>query len=41
MGGAFSEGMMRYLSEQGWETENAVFLNAWEPTQINRKVDNK
>ena len=40
MGGAFSEGMMRYLSEQGWETENALFLNAWEPTQINNKVEN-
>lgn len=40
MGGAFSEGMMKYLSEQGWETENAVFLNAWEPTQIRSKTEN-
>lgn len=40
MGGAFSEGMMRYLSEQGWETENALYLNTWEPTKINRKVEN-
>lgn len=40
MGGAFSEGMIQYLSEQGWETENAVFLNAWEPTQINNKSEN-
>lgn len=31
---------MKYLSEQGWETENAVFLNAWEPTQINSKTEN-
>lgn len=40
MGGAFSEGMIRYMSEQGWETENAIFLNAWEPTQINTKIEN-
>lgn len=40
MGGAFSEGMMKYLSEQGWETDNAVFLNAWEPTEINTKIEN-
>lgn len=40
MGGAFSEGMIRYLAEQGWETENAIFLNAWEPTQINTKTEN-
>lgn len=40
MGGAFSEGMMRYLSERGWETENALYLNAWEPTQIKSKVEN-
>ena len=39
MGGAFSEGMMRYMSEQGWETDNAVFLNAWEPSRINTKVE--
>ena len=39
MGGAFSEGMMRYLAEQGWGTENAVFLNAWEPAQIKNKVE--
>lgn len=39
MGGAFSEGMIKYLSEQGWETENALFLNAWEPTQIDRKAE--
>ena len=37
MGGAFSEGMIRYMAERGWETENAVFLNAWDPTQINSK----
>ena len=40
MGGAFSEGMMKYLGEQGWETENAVFLNAWEPSKIGNKVEN-
>lgn len=40
MGGTFSEGVIKYLSEQGWETENAVFLNAWEPTQINSKLEN-
>ncbi|MCM1078173.1 MAG: hypothetical protein NC344_01750 [Bacteroidales bacterium] len=40
MGGAFSEGMIKYLSEQGWETETAVFLNAWEPTQIKAKAEN-
>jgi hypothetical protein len=39
MSGAFSEGMMRYLSEEGWETENAVFLNAWEPSQITNKEE--
>jgi len=39
MGGAFSEGMMAFLAEQGWETENAVFLNAWEPAQIKNKVE--
>ena len=39
MGGAFSEGMMRYLAEQGWIVENAVFLNAWEPAQIKNKVE--
>lgn len=39
MGGAFSEGMIKYLAEQGWETENAVFLNAWDPTQINSKKE--
>lgn len=40
MGGAFSEGMIRYLAEQGWEIENAVFLNAWEPSQIINKAEN-
>ena len=30
---------MRYLAEQGWGTENAVFLNAWEPAQIKNKVE--
>ena len=40
MGGAFSEGMMKYMSEQGWEIENAVFLNAWEPTRIQTKMEN-
>ena len=39
MGGAFAEGMIRYMSEHGWETENAVFLNAWEPTQIINKQE--
>lgn len=39
MGGAFSEGMIRYLTEQGWETENAVFLNAWEPSEIKNKEE--
>ena len=39
MGGAFFEGMIRYLAEQGWGTENAVFLNAWKPTQINSKKE--
>jgi hypothetical protein len=39
MGGAFSEGMMKFLSEQGWLIENAVFLNAWEPTKITNKVE--
>ena len=40
MGGAFSEGMIMYMSEQGWETENALFLNAWNPTRINLKKEN-
>lgn len=39
MGGAYAEGMIRYMSEQGWETENAVFLNAWEPTEIKNKEE--
>lgn len=39
MGGAFSEGMMKFLKEQGWEIENAVFLNAWEPARIKNKVE--
>lgn len=39
MGGAFAEGMIRYMSEHGWETENAVFFNAWEPTQIINKQE--
>ena len=39
MGGAFAEGMIRYLSEKGWKTDNAVFLNAWEPAQINNKEE--
>lgn len=41
MGGAFSEGMIRYLSEQGWETDNAVFLNAWEPLRISNKEEKR
>lgn len=41
MGGAFSEGMIRYLAEQGWLTENAVFLNAWEPAQIKNKKEER
>lgn len=40
MGGAFSEGMIKYMAEQGWETENAVFLNTWEPAQIKDKEEN-
>lgn len=39
MGGAFSEGMMRYMTEQGWQIEHAIFLNAWEPTEIDTKVE--
>jgi RHS repeat-associated protein len=39
MGGAFAEGMIMYMAEQGWQTENAVFLNAWEPAQINTKKE--
>ena len=39
MGGAFSEGMMKYLAKQGWEIENAVYLNAWEPALIKDKVE--
>ena len=39
MGGAFSEGMIKFMSEQGWETDNAVFLNAWEPSQIDNKYE--
>jgi len=41
MGGAFSEGIMKYLSEQGWQIDNALYLNAWEPTQIINKVELK
>lgn len=39
MGGAFSEGMMKYMTEQGWQIEHAIFLNAWEPTEIDTKVE--
>ena len=35
MGGAFSEGMMKYLREQGWRIDGVVHLNAWDPTSLN------
>ena len=41
MGGAFSEGMIQFLSTRGWETDNAIFLNAWQPTQINIKEETR
>jgi hypothetical protein len=34
MGGIFSDGIMKYLKEQGWGVEAAVHLNAWEPDKI-------
>ena len=34
MGGAFSEGMVRYLEEQGWTVNTVFHLNAWQPTEL-------
>ncbi|GHU74860.1 type IV secretion protein Rhs [Bacteroidia bacterium] len=34
MGGAFSDGVMKYLKEQGWDVDVAVYFNAWSPTSI-------
>ena len=34
MGGAFSEGMIRYLEEQGWTVNTVFHLNAWQPTEL-------
>ena len=35
LGGAFSEGMMKYLREQGWSIDGVVHLNSWDPTSLN------
>ena len=34
MGGTFSEGMIRYLEEQGWTVNTVFHLNAWQPTEL-------
>ncbi|KAA6302580.1 MAG: hypothetical protein EZS26_001087 [Candidatus Ordinivivax streblomastigis] len=34
MGGAFSDGVMKYLKEQGWDVDVSVYFNAWSPTEI-------
>ena len=34
MGGAFSEGMIRHLEEQGWTVNTVFHLNAWQPTEL-------
>ena len=36
MGGVFSDGMIAYLKEQGWNVEVAVHFNAWEPSKIQK-----
>ena len=32
MGGAFSEGIIRYLKEQGWNVDFSIHLNTWLPS---------
>lgn len=34
MGGAFSQGMIQYLKEKGWVTDMAIYLNAWQPSEL-------
>jgi RHS repeat-associated protein len=34
MGGAFSDGIMKYLKEEGRNVDVAVYFNAWSPTSI-------
>jgi RHS repeat-associated protein len=34
MGGAFSEGMIKYLKEQGWVVYVAIHLNTWRPNEL-------
>ena len=41
MGCAFSAGMIQYLYEQGWTTENAVYFNAWQPCSFSVKKENR
>lgn len=34
MGGAFSEGIIRYLKEQGWNVDFSIHLNTWLPSEF-------
>jgi len=34
MGGAFSEGMIRYLKEKGWTVDVAIHFNTWAPSEL-------
>ena len=34
MGGAFSEGIIRYLKEQGWNVDFSIHLNTWLPSEL-------
>ena len=33
-GGAFSEGIIRYLKEQGWNVDFSIHLNTWLPSEL-------
>lgn len=34
MRGAFSQGMIKYLKEKGWNVDFAIYLNAWLPSEL-------
>lgn len=34
MGGAFAEGIIQYLKEQGWNVDFSIHLNAWLPSEL-------
>lgn len=39
MGGAFSEGMAKYLKEKGLTVEVFVYIDAWRPSELNKSGD--